>query len=255
MTSGRRKATISAVNVIDAHAIPAAAADPARWTSAVAGPSGSPGFHVGPPRILVVLLVLGGLGYGVSRLRRGRRAAPRDDEWTRREPPPDPPAPLSPPGPSPDGAAVAPDPGPRAAAPGRYPDEWALETSGLTKRFGANAAVNDVELRVPRGSTFGYLGPNGAGNPVTGLRLSFAVGSDRCVCQRIRPDKHHDTPRVHARTTKGRWEVYDLWYPDVPLPMEGVIGGHRVPRMRGCHGRASRRTPASHGRPMTTGTS
>jgi ABC-2 type transport system ATP-binding protein len=163
MTSGRRKTTISAVNVIDTHAITPAAAGPARWASAVAGPSGGSGFHVGPPMLLVALLVLGGLGYGVSRLRRGRRAAPRDDEWTQREPPPDPPAPLSPPGPSPDGAAAAPDPGPRAAAPSGHPDGWALETSGLTKRFGANVAVNDVELRVPRGSTFGYLGPNGAG--------------------------------------------------------------------------------------------
>ncbi len=40
---------------------------------------------------------------------------------------------------------------------------WAVETRGLTKRFGANAAVNGVELLVPRGSAFGYLGPNGAG--------------------------------------------------------------------------------------------
>jgi ABC-2 type transport system ATP-binding protein len=40
---------------------------------------------------------------------------------------------------------------------------WAVETRGLTKRFGAKTAVNGVELRVPRGSAFGYLGPNGAG--------------------------------------------------------------------------------------------
>src|ERR1700736_15482 len=40
---------------------------------------------------------------------------------------------------------------------------WAVETHGLTKRFGQNVAVNDVELRVPRGYAFGYLGPNGAG--------------------------------------------------------------------------------------------
>jgi ABC-2 type transport system ATP-binding protein len=40
---------------------------------------------------------------------------------------------------------------------------WAVETHGLTKRFGDNAAVNDVELLVPRGCAFGYLGPNGAG--------------------------------------------------------------------------------------------
>ncbi len=41
--------------------------------------------------------------------------------------------------------------------------EWAVETHGLTKRFGENTAVNDVELLVPRGCAFGYLGPNGAG--------------------------------------------------------------------------------------------
>jgi len=41
--------------------------------------------------------------------------------------------------------------------------DWAVETRGLTKRFGGNTAVNDVELLVPRGCAFGYLGPNGAG--------------------------------------------------------------------------------------------
>jgi len=41
--------------------------------------------------------------------------------------------------------------------------QWAVETHGLTKRFGENIAVNGVELFVPRGCAFGYLGPNGAG--------------------------------------------------------------------------------------------
>jgi ABC-2 type transport system ATP-binding protein len=40
---------------------------------------------------------------------------------------------------------------------------WAVETHGLTKRFGENTAVDGVELLVPRGCAFGYLGPNGAG--------------------------------------------------------------------------------------------
>jgi ABC-2 type transport system ATP-binding protein len=50
-------------------------------------------------------------------------------------------------------------------APGKQAGEsrWAVETHGLTKRFGAKTAVNGVELLVPRGSAFGYLGPNGAG--------------------------------------------------------------------------------------------
>ena len=42
-------------------------------------------------------------------------------------------------------------------------DEWVVETSGLTKRFGERVAVDHVDLQIPRGSAFGYLGPNGAG--------------------------------------------------------------------------------------------
>jgi ABC-2 type transport system ATP-binding protein len=38
-----------------------------------------------------------------------------------------------------------------------------IETTGLTKRFGARTAVDSVELKVPRGCAFGFLGPNGAG--------------------------------------------------------------------------------------------
>ena len=40
---------------------------------------------------------------------------------------------------------------------------FVVETSALTKRFGERIAVDNVELRIPRGSAFGYLGPNGAG--------------------------------------------------------------------------------------------
>jgi ABC-2 type transport system ATP-binding protein len=55
-------------------------------------------------------------------------------------------------------------PHPRAGrpAPGQVGD-WAVEVHGLTKRFGTRAAVDNVDLLVPRGSAFGYLGPNGAG--------------------------------------------------------------------------------------------
>jgi ABC-2 type transport system ATP-binding protein len=39
----------------------------------------------------------------------------------------------------------------------------AIETRGLTKQFGARAAIDGVDLHVPRGCAFGFLGPNGAG--------------------------------------------------------------------------------------------
>jgi ABC-2 type transport system ATP-binding protein len=42
-------------------------------------------------------------------------------------------------------------------------DDYVIETEGLRKSFGGQMAVDGVDLRVPRGSAFGYLGPNGAG--------------------------------------------------------------------------------------------
>jgi len=41
--------------------------------------------------------------------------------------------------------------------------ELAIETTGLTKRFGERTALDAVDLQVPRGVAFGFLGPNGAG--------------------------------------------------------------------------------------------
>ncbi len=43
----------------------------------------------------------------------------------------------------------------------------ALHTTGLTKTFGSQVAVNSLTLSVPRGSVFGFLGPNGSGKTTT----------------------------------------------------------------------------------------
>jgi spermidine/putrescine transport system ATP-binding protein len=48
--------------------------------------------------------------------------------------------------------------------------EWAVELEGVTKRFGAFAAVDDLTLRVGRGEFFSLLGPSGCGKTTT-LRL------------------------------------------------------------------------------------
>ena len=52
----------------------------------------------------------------------------------------------------------------------------AIQTTGLTKRFGKQLAVNDVSLSVPHGSVFGFLGPNGSGKTTT-IRLLLGLAS------------------------------------------------------------------------------
>src|SRR5207248_8391613 len=44
---------------------------------------------------------------------------------------------------------------------------FAIETDALTRRFGEQVAVDGIDLRVPRGSFYGFLGENGAGKSTT----------------------------------------------------------------------------------------
>ncbi|MFF5206125.1 ATP-binding cassette domain-containing protein [Streptosporangium sp. NPDC000396] len=47
-------------------------------------------------------------------------------------------------------------------------EECSIVTRGLTKRFrGGQVAVDNLDLAVPRGSVFGFLGPNGSGKTTT----------------------------------------------------------------------------------------
>lgn len=45
--------------------------------------------------------------------------------------------------------------------------DLAVRTRGLTKRFGRHVAVDGIDLQVPDGSVFGFLGPNGSGKTTT----------------------------------------------------------------------------------------
>ena len=57
---------------------------------------------------------------------------------------------------------------PEGAAPARGVEAPALATRGLTKRFrGGQVAVDHVDLLVPHGAVFGFLGPNGSGKTTT----------------------------------------------------------------------------------------
>ena len=50
----------------------------------------------------------------------------------------------------------------------------AVQTFGLSKRFGRQLAVDAVDLAVPSGSVYGFLGPNGSGKTTT-IRLLLGL--------------------------------------------------------------------------------
>ena len=45
--------------------------------------------------------------------------------------------------------------------------EFAIEATGMVRRFGSSIAVDGVDLAVRRGEIYGFLGPNGAGKSTT----------------------------------------------------------------------------------------
>ncbi len=90
-----------------------------------------------------------------------------------------------------------------AADPALGPDAPALavRTEGLTKRFrSGQVAVAGIDLRVPRGAVYGFLGPNGSGKTTT-IRMLLGL----------------------VRPTSGR-----AWLLDQPMPGAGAAVLPRV---------------------------
>jgi ABC-2 type transport system ATP-binding protein len=77
-----------------------------------------------------------------------------------------------------------------------------IETQGLTKRFGRQVAVDNMDLAVPHGAVFGFLGPNGSGKTTTIrmlLGLAAASAGTVSVLGQQMPQRLHEVlPRVGA---------------------------------------------------------
>jgi ABC-2 type transport system ATP-binding protein len=79
-------------------------------------------------------------------------------------------------------------------------NELAIETQSLHKHFGALCALDGLDLHVPRGSIYGFLGRNGAGKTTTIRMLAGLAHSTGGRLRVLDLDPQTDRVRVLERT-------------------------------------------------------
>lgn len=89
--------------------------------------------------------------------------------------------------------------------------DLAIDVRGLTKRFGKRTAVDGIDIRMPRGQVWGFLGPNGSGKTTT-IRMLCGLlradgGEGTCLGFDIRRQSRQIKDRVGYMTQKfSYWE-------------------------------------------------
>jgi len=112
----------------------------------------------------------------------------------------------------------------------------AIETTGLTKDYGAGRGLFDLDLRVEQGEVFGYLGPNGAGKSTTIRVLMDLARATRGGARIFGLDAHGDSVAVKRRTGYLPGELADfggLRGAEVVAYMAGLRGGVDDSEVRG----------------------
>jgi lipooligosaccharide transport system ATP-binding protein len=74
-----------------------------------------------------------------------------------------------------------------------------VEARGLTKRFGAFVAVDDIDFRIEAGEAFGFLGPNGAGKSSTMRMIGCVSPVSGGHLRVLGLDPASDGPQIRAR--------------------------------------------------------
>lgn len=70
-------------------------------------------------------------------------------------------------------------------------NELAVELNGVTKRFGQFTAVRDLDLQIPEGAIYGFIGPNGSGKTTT-IRMILRIFHPDAGSINVLGDLHGD---------------------------------------------------------------
>lgn len=77
--------------------------------------------------------------------------------------------------------------------------ETVIETKNLTKTYGKNRGIDEVNLTVNKGDVFGFLGPNGAGKSTTIRILLDLIRPNSGSATIFGMDCHRDAVKIHRR--------------------------------------------------------
>src|SRR6516225_10166930 len=102
-----------------------------------------------------------------------------------------------------------------------------IRTSGLSKRYGKQFALNDLDLEVNQGEVLGYLGPNGAGKTTTIRLLLDLIAPTSGNATIFGMDVQGRAPEVHRRLAYVPGEA-NLW--------PGLTGHETVALLGRVHG-------------------
>jgi ABC-2 type transport system ATP-binding protein len=75
-------------------------------------------------------------------------------------------------------------------------EEYAIECTGLTRKFGDFTAVDSIDLKVRKGEIFGFLGPNGAGKTTTIKMLTTLLTPTHGEAKVAGYDLHTEAPLI-----------------------------------------------------------
>lgn len=88
--------------------------------------------------------------------------------------------------------------------------DLAIDVRGLVKRFGGKTAVDGVDIQLPRGQVWGFLGPNGSGKTTTIRMICGLLAPNEGAGTCLGLDIVKDAPRIR-RATGYMTQKFSFW--------------------------------------------